>query len=640
MYRALLILFFIINFLHSNEKTNITLQLNWLNQFQFAGYYVAKEKGFYKDIGINVEINELKNKKDLADIIKNGEADFAIGRSSLLINKINGDDVVALAAIFQHSPLMLLSTNDDIKTINDIKNKKIMITPDAEFTASISAMLNSNNIEYDDLKVLTHSFNLNDLISKKTDLMASYISNEPIRLEERGIKYTVFHPKDYGFDFYSDILFTSSRFIKQNPTTTKKFYEATIKGWEYAFEHKTEVAEIIFNKYNTQNKTLISLIKEADTLEKLAINSDDDKIGCLDTLKLEKILNTFNVLGLTKGTLNLDEFIYEHNHHNTLRLEIEENELIILIMFIVFTISIFIILVYFFNRIHNKRKLLSAVLNSSDDLVYYKDKNLRYLGCNEAFEKFAKKTKEEILGKDDFEIFDFKIANEFRKQDLKVLGSKKNLVVNEWITIKDKSIYFQSKRFPLKYNTKNKIGVLGVNRDITQLYEIQKKLKEQAIKDELTKTLNRKSYNEKIKEHIDLFKRYKRNFCIALFDIDDFKKINDSYGHDIGDKVLIGISNIVKENIRNTDFLFRVGGEEFIILYPETSIKNTFTSVEKIRNNIKNSKLINNKTVTVSIGITQIQIDDDENSLFKRVDNYMYFSKNNGKDKTTLNNEN
>ncbi len=626
----------LLNVLYANEKTNITLQLNWLNQFQFAGYYIAKEKGFYKDVGLNVTINELTNKNELTDIIKNKKADFAIGRSSLIINKINGDDIVAIAAIFQNSPLILLSTNKDIKNIEDIKNKKIMITPDAEFTASLTAMLNSNGIYMKDLDIQKHSFTIEDLINKKTDLMASYISNEPIKLQEKGIAYTIFHPKDYGFDFYSDILFTSSEFIKNNPTTTKNFYEASIKGWEYALKNKTEAAEIIFAKYNTQNKTLINLIKEAEILEKLAINQNDGKIGCLDKEKLKKISQTFKVLGLTKIDLDMDTFVYEHNHHKKIIFEIEHDEKILLIMFIMFTITIFTVIIYFLRRLHNRRKLLDAVINTSDDLIYYKNKNLKYLGCNDAFEKLVGKTKDEIIGKDDFELFAYKFANEFRIHDLKVLESNEMFIDNESFELNNKMLIFQTKKRPFKYDAKTGVGILGVSRDITDLFETQKKLEEQATIDELTKAFNRKYFNERLKEKIEMFKRYEYCFCMALFDIDDFKIVNDTYGHDIGDKVLIDICQIIKSNIRTTDLLFRIGGEEFVIIYPKTVLDEAFVSTSKIKNLIKDANIIENHKISVSIGLTQISSQDDESSLFKRVDELMYFSKKNGKDKITI----
>ncbi len=636
MKMIFIILFIFIYNLYANEKSNVSLQLSWLNQFQFAGYYVAKEKGFYKDVGLEVNIREFKNNTNLTEQVINNEIDFAIGRSSLLIDKIKGNDIVALAAIFQSSPLMLLSTNsENIKTIEDMKNKEVMITMDAELTASITAMLNSNGVYMKDLVVKEHSFNVQDLINKKVDLMASYVSNEPIILEEKNIPYKIFHPKNYGFDFYDDILFTSSEFIKQNPITTQNFYEATIKGWEYAFKNKTEVAEIIFKKYNTQNKSLIHLIKEAEALEKLAINNDG-KIGCLDEKNLEKMVDVFKVLGLIKEDLNFDSFIYEHNHHKKIIFEISHEKKDFLILVMIFITVIFILILYFLNKLHNRRNLLSAVINTSDDLIYYKDHKLKYIGCNDAFEKFVNKSKKEIIGKNDFELFENKYAQIFKENDLKVLESKEMSIDNEWLEINNKTLLFQSKRRPLKYEDSIRMGILGVNRDITNLFEIQKELEEQAIIDELTKAYNRKSFNEKVNERIELFKRYENYFCMALLDIDNFKVVNDTYGHDIGDKVLIKVSQIIKQNIRTTDTLFRIGGEEFIILYPKTLLDEAFSSAEKIRILIEKENIIENHPITISIGLAQINENDNKDTIFKRVDDLMYISKKNGKNKISV----
>lgn len=638
MYRVLISFLIIISSICAKEKTDITLQLNWLNQFQFAGYYMAKEKGFYDDVGLNVTIKELQYKKELVNLIKTGEADFAVGRSSLILNKIRGDDIVALAAIFQDSPLMLLTTNiDEIKTIDDIRNKKVMITPDAEFTASITAMLNSNNIYYEDLQIINHSFNLNDLIEKKTDLMASYISNEAVVLERKNINYRVFHPKDYGFNFYSDILFTSSKFIEENPTTTLRFYEASIKGWEYAFKNKLETANIIYEKYNTQNKPLINLLREGEILEKLAITEDNDQIGRLNKDKLKEILNTFKVLGLTKDDINFDEFIYEKNHSRTLTFELTYEKQLILWMFLFFTISVFLIIITSVNRIHNKRELLKSVINSTDDLIFYKDRRLRYIGCNEAFERYVGLPLEQFIGKDDFELFENKYAKIFRDNDLKVLNTKKVSINEEWLDIEGKMRIFQTKKMPFSYNARKNIGVLGVSRDITTLHEIQIKLEEQTTIDELTKTYNRKLFNERMLEKIEMFKRYESIFCIALFDIDDFKFVNDNYGHDVGDKVLITVCEIIKEHIRNTDMLFRMGGEEFIIMYPKNTLDEALISTENIRTIISKSKILEDSKITISIGLTQVNKNDTVDSMYKRVDELMYFSKKNGKNQTTSN---
>jgi ABC-type nitrate/sulfonate/bicarbonate transport system substrate-binding protein len=296
MKKTLLILLSIPLFLIASNGKKVTLQLNWLNQFQFAGYYMAKEKGFYNEVGLDVNIKEFSANTNLAEVIKTKKADFAVGRSSLLIDKINGEDVVALGAIFQESPLVLLVRKDsNINSVKDLKNKNIMITSDASSSASILAMLIANGLRENDFIAQKHSFDLNDLINGTTDAMASYLSNEPILLKDKNIEYKVFDPKDYGFNFYSDILFTSSKFIKENPKLTKDFYDATIKGWMYAFENIGETAEIIFKKYNTQNKSLIHLVKEGEVLKKLAY-MDDKYIGHLDEKKLRSIGSVLNWL--------------------------------------------------------------------------------------------------------------------------------------------------------------------------------------------------------------------------------------------------------------------------------------------------------------------------------------------------------
>ena len=210
-------------------------------------------------------------------------------------------------------------------------------------------------------------------------------------------------------------------------------------------------------------------------------------------------------------------------------------------------------------------------------------------------------------------------------------------VDNEYFELNNKMLIFQTKKRPFKYDAKTGIGILAVSRDLTDLFEIQKKLEEQATIDELTKAYNRKSFNERLDEKIEMFKRYESSFCMALIDIDDFKVVNDTYGHDVGDKVLVRVCEVIRNNIRNTDLLFRIGGEEFVILYPKTFINEAFLSVEQIRNLIKNENIIENHPITISIGLTQINKNDDEDSIFKRVDDLMYVSKKNGKNRVTTN---
>ncbi|MDD2896111.1 MAG: ABC transporter substrate-binding protein [Aliarcobacter sp.] len=635
MKKILLILISISILLSANTNKKITLQLNWLNQFQFAGYYIAKEKGFYNEVGIDIDIKEITSNINLVEMIETKKADFAVGSSSLLIDKINGSDVIALGSIFQESPLMLLLRKDsNINSVKELKNKKIMITDNAVNSASILAMLSANGLRETDFIRQKHSFNIEDLINGNTDAMASYMSNEPILLKDRNIEYKIFHPKDFGFDFYNDILFTSSEFIKNNPKLTKDFYDATIKGWKYAFENIGETAEIIFNKYNTQNKLLIHLIKEGEILKKMAYANDED-IGHIDEGKLENTVNIFKLAGLVNSDMDINAFIYDENPHKTMTFELthQEEKLIFLIM--AFLFFAFLLIIYFLTKNHQIKGLLRTVINTTDDLIFFKDCKLRYLGCNRNFERFIGKKESEIIGKNDFELFEKEYAQHFRENDLSVIKAKRILINEEWVIFEDKKILLQTKMIPLQYKKNDKQGVLGISRDITELHEIHEKLKEQAYHDELTNIFNRKAFNERIKEKFDLYQRYNSIFCIAMYDIDNFKNINDTYGHDIGDKVLREMTEEIKLNIRKTDLLFRIGGEEFIIIFSKTLIDEAFEVAEKIRTSVSNMNIIDNERITISIGLSQVKEDDDADSIYERIDKLMYESKHNGKNQTS-----
>ena len=110
-----IILFFIVT-LNANQK--VTLYLDWLNQFQFAGYYIAKEKGYYKDLGIDIEIKEFRsNYSSIVENVVSNEAIYAIGKSSLILNNNDNKNIILLSTIFQKSPLILLTLeSSEIKT--------------------------------------------------------------------------------------------------------------------------------------------------------------------------------------------------------------------------------------------------------------------------------------------------------------------------------------------------------------------------------------------------------------------------------------------------------------------------------------------------------------------------------------------
>ena len=154
--------------------------------------------------------------------------------------------------------------------------------------------------------------------------------------------------------------------------------------------------------------------------------------------------------------------------------------------------------------------------------------------------------------------------------------------------------------------------------------------------DSLTNSMNRRSYDIKIEELLSLYSRYNTVFSMIMLDIDDFKAINDEYGHRIGDNVLINLVQLIKLKIRKNDILYRVGGEEFIILCAQTSIDKAIIMSEKIRKSVETDlKILEDKSITISIGVSEVMQNDTENELFTRVDKLLYQSKTNGKNQVS-----
>ena len=293
------------------QSRKVSLQLMWLEQFQFAGYIMAKEKGFYRAAGLEVDIKKFKYSLNSVDEVLKGNATFGVGRSSLIKLRSDGKKIVLLSAIFQSSPYAFISlSSSNIHSVKDFKDKTIMITQDVLDSASMYAMTSSSGLSKDELHIKEHNFDLNELISKNIDIYGGYISNEPFFLKSMGIEYNALTPKDEGFNFYSDILFTSQKVVDKYPSMVKKFKEASLKGWRYAFNHIKESVNIIYNDYNPQYKTKEALTFEANELKKLAY-VDGIELGDINKDKILRIFDIYKLMGLAKNKLDMKDFIFD-----------------------------------------------------------------------------------------------------------------------------------------------------------------------------------------------------------------------------------------------------------------------------------------------------------------------------------------
>ena len=175
----------------------------------------------------------------------------------------------------------------------------------------------------------------------------------------------------------------------------------------------------------------------------------------------------------------------------------------------------------------------------------------------------------------------------------------------------------------------------GLRRSNDELLEAYALLQQLATVDPLTGLENRRSLMDFSEVQLKLAQRYKSFFSILLIDLDYFKKINDTYGHLIGDEILKNIAKILKESLRNVDHIGRFGGEEFIVILPNTTLKNAVLVAEKVRDAIANfvhNIEEQNIQTTVSIGIASYNsLDDDVNQILERADQALYTAKSSGR---------
>jgi len=309
MLMLLLLQLFVLS--SANAMQKVSIELKWKHQFQFAGYYIAKEKGFYEEAGLDVEIREFKDGTNVIEDVLNSKSTFGVSYPNIILEKSAEKEIVLLYALYQSSPHVLVSLKSShIETIKDFKNKKIMINKSAIQTASIISMLISRGVNLESLKVVTPSYDINSLIDSEVDITTAYRSNELYQLDKKHIPYNIWDPKDYGFDLYDDILFTSQKELKEHPKEVEAFREASLRGFEYAFSHIDETVKLILKKYNSLHKTKDALIYEAKILKKLAYQ-DTNKLGKIDKNKIQRIYDLYNIMGMTKYKIDLNSFIYK-----------------------------------------------------------------------------------------------------------------------------------------------------------------------------------------------------------------------------------------------------------------------------------------------------------------------------------------
>lgn len=282
-------------------------------------------------------------------------------------------------------------------------------------------------------------------------------------------------------------------------------------------------------------------------------------------------------------------------------------------------------------KVHN---LLAKALKQTDDIVYITDVKGNITYVNDSTLKNYGYTREELLGENPKIFASGKHEKSFYEKFWKTILTGKNyhhIMIN---ATKNGDLLYEEKIVTPIFNENNELeSFVSTGTNITKRIELEKELEKMAIIDHLTNLYNRHKLNEVIRNELEQVKRYNEDAVIVMCDIDHFKHINDTYGHDVGDEVLKFLSQLLLKSIRKVDVVGRWGGEEFIMILSHIDLSHAYVKVESIRKKIENSLIDGKYKITVSFGMTQFLQTDTTTKLLRRVDDILYKAKQSGRNK-------
>lgn len=296
--------------------TKVVLQLKWRHQFQFAGYYAAVEKGYYREAGLEVELREARPERDQVESVLAGEAEYGVGNSDLLLTRAAGKPVVVLAPIFQHSPLALVARKTaEITSMHSLHDRPMMMIESEK--AEILAYFKHEGVDLRSLRISPHTHRIEDFIAGKIDAMSAYVTDQPFYLREANVPYMIFLPRSGGIDFYGDTLFTTEEQIRRHPAQVRAFLRASLRGWDYALAHREELVDLILAKYSrrlSREHLLFEANKTAELMHPGLIEVGHNNAG-----RWRHIAQTYAEFGMVARDFDVAPMLYDADPRPDLR---------------------------------------------------------------------------------------------------------------------------------------------------------------------------------------------------------------------------------------------------------------------------------------------------------------------------------
>lgn len=295
----------------SNQKQSgnletVSIRLKWLNQAQFAGFYYADKAGYYKDAGLDMTLNAGGLDFPAIQMVAGGSDDFGVaGADQILLAREKGVPVVALAIIYQQTPLVLFSLKEtNITKPSDLIGKKVGIKYGQDEELIYRATLNAASVDQKRVNEVPIKYDLSLLLNKNVDAMLGYSINEPFAIQEKGKETNLIYPADYGVHFYSDTLFTSERMIREKPDVVRRVVEATVRGWEQAVRNPEQAVT-----YTLQYSDKLTREHETKMMNASIplVKPDNNPVGFMDRAVWVSMQDLLLKQGFMKQAVDIDK---------------------------------------------------------------------------------------------------------------------------------------------------------------------------------------------------------------------------------------------------------------------------------------------------------------------------------------------
>ncbi len=254
--------------LPSPEVRSVTMRLQWIPQYQFAGYIVASVKGYYAESGLEVTL--LPGSPDFVPLplVATGTDTFgSTGADTIFLAREKGIEVVALATIFQTSPVGFMTHSDSgIATPQDFVGRTVGVFYGDNVETEYRALLAAAGVDRASINEVPAQFNLEPFLSRRVDVWPVYVTDQPDLALQQGAEVDVLVARDYGVTLMGDVLFTTEAFVEENPNTTRAFVHATLRGWQEVLANPDETVELVA-AYNEQLSREHLAFEAAETVQ-------------------------------------------------------------------------------------------------------------------------------------------------------------------------------------------------------------------------------------------------------------------------------------------------------------------------------------------------------------------------------------